>query len=221
MAALHPRLIERVDRMLAAGGRVLGIAGAPGAGKSTLTEAILTHYGTSAQLLPMDGFHLAGEELGRLGRRERKGAPDTFDVDGYLSALRRVRERDHDVMVPRFDRDLEEPIAGAIRIAVDTQLVITEGNYLLLDDGRWREVAPLLDQSWMLRPDDEDRRARLVARHVAHGRSPDEAEAWVRTVDEPNAVLIVSRSRAAEYEFDPDDPAVRPTDASGSRDPRG
>ncbi|MDP2293611.1 MAG: nucleoside/nucleotide kinase family protein [Actinomycetota bacterium] len=221
MAALHPRLIERVDRMLAVGGRVLGIAGAPGAGKSTLAEAVLTHYGTRAQLLPMDGFHLADEELGRLGRRDRKGAPDTFDVDGYLSALQRVRERRHDVLVPRFHRDLEEPIAGAIRIAVDTQLVITEGNYLLLDDGRWREVAPLLDQSWMLRPDDEDRRARLVARHVAHGRSPDEAEAWVRTVDEPNAALILARSRAAGYEFDPDDPAIRSADEGDSRDPRG
>lgn len=207
--------------MLAAGGRVLGIAGAPGAGKSTLAEALRAHYGPRAQLLPMDGFHLANEELARLGRDDRKGAPDTFDVDGFVAALQRVREGRHDVLVPRFHRDLEEPIAGAIRIAVDTQLVITEGNYLLLDDGRWREVAALLDQSWMLRPSPVERRARLVARHITHGRSADEAEAWVRSVDEPNAELIASRSRPADHELDPDDPAVTRVDAGDSPGLRG
>jgi pantothenate kinase len=181
--------------MLARGGRVLGIAGAPGSGKSTLADALFAHYGPRAALLPMDGYHLANEELARLGLADRKGAPATFDVGGYVDALTRVRARRVGVLVPRFHREIEEPIAGAIRIATTTDLVITEGNYLLLADGRWAEIAPLLDECWMLRPDDDIRRARLVARHEAHGRSPAAARAWVAEVDEPNAVLVLASSR--------------------------
>lgn len=209
MAPLHPRLIDRVDRMLAGGGRLLGIAGAPGAGKSTLADSVAAHFGDRAQLLPMDGFHMANEELARLGRSLRKGAPDTFDVDGYLDALRRVRARDTDVLVPRFHRDIEEAIAGAIRIATNTDLVITEGNYLLLQDGHWAQVAELLDESWMLRPHDDVRRERLVGRHMAHGRSAEQAQEWVLTVDEPNARLIARSSAPADLIIDPDDPDDR------------
>ena len=205
MAPPDPRLIERVDRLLAAGGRVLGIAGAPGAGKSTLADAVVAHYGSLAQLLPMDGFHMANEELARLGRADRKGAPDTFDVDGYLHALQRVRAREHDVLVPRFHREIEEPLAGAIRIAAATELVVTEGNYLLLQQGRWASVAALLDESWFLRPDDDVRRERLVGRHMHHGRTASEAQQWVLTVDEPNAVLIARESGLADLVVDPDD----------------
>ncbi|MGB8860418.1 MAG: nucleoside/nucleotide kinase family protein, partial [Ilumatobacteraceae bacterium] len=199
MAPLADHLIQRVEQLLADGGRVLGIAGAPGSGKSTLAQTVVTHFGERAQLLPMDGFHLADEELARLGRSARKGAPDTFDVDGYVAALLRVRAREHDVLVPRFDRVIEAAVAGSLRIGVTTDLVVTEGNYLLLQDGPWAKVAALLDESWMLRPDDALRRARLVARHVAHGRSPTAAEAWVATVDEPNAQLIATGSLAADY----------------------
>ena len=199
MAAHLPgALIDRAETLLASGGRILGIAGPPGAGKSTLSEALATHFRDRAQLLPMDGFHLANEELIRLGRNTRKGAPDTFDVDGYLSALQRVRAREHDVLVPRFHRQIEEPVAGAIRIAVDVDLVITDGNYLLLQQDRWSEVAQHLDESWMLRPNDAVRHERLVARHVVHGRTVEQAEAWVHTVDEPNAVLIGQLSAAAD-----------------------
>ena len=195
--------VAQAEAMLARGGRVLGIAGPPGSGKSTLAEQLLRHFGTRAALLPMDGFHMANEELHRLGRAGRKGAPDTFDVDGYLDALQRVRRREHDVLVPRFHREIEEPVAGAIRISVDTELVITEGNYLLLPMGRWGEVAALLDDRWLLRPDGAVRRARLVARHEAHGRTPTEARSWVDEVDEPNAELVSSRSIRATWEFDP------------------
>lgn len=195
--------VAQAEAMLARGGRVLGIAGPPGSGKSTLAEQLLRHFGARAALLPMDGFHMANEELHRLGRAGRKGAPDTFDVDGYLEALQRVRRRDHDVLVPRFHREIEEPVAGAIRIATDADLVITEGNYLLLPTGRWGEVAALLDERWLLRPDGALRRARLVARHEAHGRTPTEARSWVDEVDEPNAELVLARSIRATWEFDP------------------
>jgi pantothenate kinase len=195
--------LAQAEAMLARGGRVLGIAGPPGSGKSTLAEQLLRHFGTRAALLPMDGFHMANEELHRLGRAGRKGAPDTFDVDGYLEALHRVRRREHDVLVPRFHREIEEPVAGAIRISVDTELVITEGNYLLLPQQPWGEVADLLDERWLLRPIDVVRRARLVARHEAHGRSPVEARSWVDDVDEPNAELVLHRSIRATWEFDP------------------
>lgn len=196
-------IVDRVEAMLARGGRVLGIAGAPGSGKSTLADRLLAHFGDTAALLPMDGFHFANEELHRLGLAHRKGAPDTFDVDGYLDALERVRARRHDVLVPRFHRAIEEPVAGAIRIRTDASLVITEGNYLLLPMGRWGDVAELLDERWLLRPDDTVRRARLVARHEAHGRTPTEALSWVDEVDEPNAQLVNSRSIRATWEFDP------------------
>ena len=205
MAPLHPRLIARIDALLAGGGRLLGIVGAPGAGKSTLAEAVVAHFGDRARLLPMDGFHMANEELARLGRSMRKGAPDTFDVDGYLDALHRVREREHDVLAPRFNRDIEEPIAGAIRIAPTTELVVTEGNYLLLHEGRWALVAELLDESWMLRPHDDVRRERLVRRHIVHGRSAQDAHQWVLTVDEPNARLIDRASAPPDLIIDPDD----------------
>jgi pantothenate kinase len=108
------------------------------------------------------------------------------------------------VLVPRFDRTIEESVAGAIRIGTTTELVITEGNYLLLPTGHWADVAPLLDDRWLLQPDDDVRRARLVARHVAHGRAPADARAWVDDVDEPNARLVSAHRHAALLVLDPE-----------------
>lgn len=169
---------------------LLGIAGEPGAGKSTLVEAV------SAPVLPMDGFHFADEHLARLGRLDRKGAPDTFDVAGYVAVLRRLRAGE-DVVVPRFDRALEAAIAGAIPLSAQSPIILTEGNYLLHDLDGWGDVRPLLDEVWFIQVDDTERRARLVARHKHFGRSAADAAHWVEHVDEPNAVLIRSaRSRA-------------------------
>lgn len=192
-------LIE-IARDLARSGerRILGVAGAPGAGKSTLAAAIVDALDGRARLAPMDGYHLAQAELERLGRADRKGAPDTFDAGGYVALLRRLRAADEEIVyAPRFDRHAEEPVAGAIGIEREVPLVVTEGNYLLLDDGPWREVRGLLDAAWFVQVDDDLRRAELVERHVRHGRSPEAAEDWVRRVDEPNATLVAaSRDRA-------------------------
>ncbi|MCV7225090.1 nucleoside/nucleotide kinase family protein [Mycolicibacterium komossense] len=178
------------------GRRVIGLAGAPGAGKSTLAAELIARVPGSA-LLAMDGFHLADELLEVLGRRARKGAPDTFDAAGFASALRRIRAGE-DVVVPRFDRSAEIAVAGAIRIPATAPLVITEGNYLLLDSDGWEPVRALIDECWYVDVDDELRRNGLVARHIDHGRSTVQAQAWVDSVDEPNARRIASTKAAAD-----------------------
>ena len=196
-------------RNLVGGGRraLLGITGSPGAGKTTLAEhlvALLNRVpidedaGRWAMHVPMDGFHLADVELDRLGRRTRKGAPDTFDAAGYVALLRRLREDEDEVIyAPAFERDLEQPVAGSIPVARSARLVVTEGNYLLLDDGDWSRVRPLLDEVWFCQGNDDERIRRLVARHERFGKSHDEAVAWVLRSDEHNARLVAaSRDRA-------------------------
>ncbi len=148
----------------------------------------------------MDGFHLADAELERLGRRDRKGAPDTFDAAGYAALLRRLRDDDgagEVVYAPGFERELEQPLAGAIPVPPAARLVVTEGNYLLLDTGSWARVRPLLDEVWFCAADEERRVRRLIARHERFGKSHAEAVAWVERSDERNAALVAAtRDRA-------------------------
>jgi pantothenate kinase len=193
--------LAHLESLLADGRRrLLGLVGAPGSGKSTLARALEQALPGRAQVVPMDGFHLAQVELQRLGRAERKGAPDTFDSAGYVALLRRLREQrpDEIVYAPEFRREIEEPVAGAIAVLPQTQLVITEGNYLLLREGPWAEVESLLDEAWYVEAEDDALRVeRLVRRHQQFGRSPEEARAWVAQTDEPNARRIAAtRERA-------------------------
>lgn len=191
-------LVNRARSLAARGSRaILGITGPPGAGKSTLAEHLCAALGDAA-LVPMDGFHLAERELRRLGIDRRKGAPQTFDGYGYRALLHRLRAATEPVVyAPEFRRDLEEPIAGAIPVPRGTQLVITEGNYLLLDDEPWCDIRELLDEIWYIDLDDAVRIRRLVERHIRFGRDRDAAEAWVEENDERNARLIAqTRDRA-------------------------
>jgi pantothenate kinase len=187
---------------MASGGskrRIIGIVGCPGAGKSSLAARLVADERLGAVVVPMDGFHLAQAELERLGIADRKGAPDTFDAHGYADLLERiVRHPERTVYAPAFDRHLEEPIANAIAIEPHHKTIVTEGNYLLLDEGGWARVRPLLDECRYLDLDDDIRRDRLIARHVAHGRSLAEAASWIDEVDEPNAVLIRATRHAAD-----------------------
>ncbi len=182
------------------GRAVLGIAGVPGAGKTTLAEelvsAIIRDRGPGwVAHVPMDGFHLADVQLERLGVRERKGAPETFDAGGYAALLRRLHtETDRPVYAPGFERTLEQPIAGAMVVEPGARLVISEGNYLLLPDPAWREARAAMDAVWLVEGDDRVRVERLVARHERFGKTPDAAASWVATVDEANSALIRSQS---------------------------
>lgn len=183
--------LARVAARLARQHRVvLGICGAPGAGKSTFAEAAAAAF-DGAVCVPADGFHLADVELTRLGRRDRKGAIDTFDAYGYLTLLQRIRAQpSHTVYAPAFARDLEQPIAGSIPVAPQTRLIVTEGNYLLDDDAPWPAVRDLLDEVWFLDVARSERQQRLVKRHTQFGKTAQQAQAWVRDVDEPNADRI-------------------------------
>ncbi|WP_066336326.1 nucleoside/nucleotide kinase family protein [Azohydromonas lata] len=195
-----PAALERARTLAQSGGRrLLGIAAPPGGGKSTLAQALAEALPGRAVVVPMDGFHLAQAELERLGRAHRKGAPDTFDSAGYVALLRRLRQpvADETVYAPAFRREIEEPVAGSIAVPPSLPLVITEGNYLLLEAPHWREVVPLLDEAWYLDGDDAQRVERLCRRHEAFGRSPAAARQWVLSTDAPNARLVAqSRARA-------------------------
>jgi pantothenate kinase len=204
-------LADRAAGLAVDGRAVLGVVGCPGSGKSTFVDRLVVSLGARVEggpaavaHVPMDGFHLADQALDRLGLRHRKGAPETFDAAGYAALLRRLRtETATTVYAPAFERDLEQPLAGAIAVPPSVRLVVTEGNYLLLD-GPWSAVRGLLNEAWFVQVGDETRVRRLVARHERFGKTHQEAVDWVRTVDQPNAELVHPTAGLADLVVDLD-----------------
>jgi pantothenate kinase len=145
----------------------------------------------------MDGFHIGDAQLRRLGVHDRKGAPETFDRAGYASLLIRLRSESGTVYAPEFDRAIEDSIAAAIAVPASVPLVITEGNYLLV----WPEVRALLDAAWYVDPGPDRRLDALIARHIAFGKTPEQARLWVMRSDERNADLIDASRSAADLEI--------------------
>lgn len=211
LADLAPSLDDLVDRAAelratAPANRrlLLGIAGAPGVGKTTLADALVAElgaFGIATAHVPMDGFHLADVALQQLGRRDRKGAPDTFDAGGYAALLMRLSGGE-EVWAPAFERDLEQPLAQAIHIGRDVEVIVSEGNYLLLHAPQWRAVRRWFDEVWFCALDDELRRERLIARHIEFGKDHDEARDWVLRVDEANARAVAGGAADADLLID-------------------
>lgn len=193
MAVLRARLVPGTRTLL-------GITGAPGSGKSTFAEWIRQQFEPGqAVVVPMDGFHLGNAIIDGTPLRQRKGAIDTFDAGGYLSLLRRLVRRDEPVIyAPEFRRTLDEPVAASIAIPAEVPLVITEGNYLLVEQEPWKDIRAQLDEVWFVDTPPELRLTRLVERHVSFGMEPAAAEAWATGPDEANAVLIQAVRPAAD-----------------------
>ncbi|MBY3791599.1 nucleoside/nucleotide kinase family protein [Rhodococcus fascians] len=196
-------LVELAGRLAVPGERhILGLTGAPGAGKSTVAQQLVDALGPELSVLvPMDGFHLANEVLIELGRLDRKGAHDTFDDGGYarlVTAIHDQRPGDPLVYAPKFRREIEESIGSAVPVPSDVPLVITEGNYLLMQSDAWPAARAMIDEVWFLAPHTAVRHERLVARHEAYGKSPEEAQFWAMGSDERNAELIGSTAQRAD-----------------------
>jgi pantothenate kinase len=189
------RLIDRVLCQLEAPGRtVLGIAGAPGSGKSTLAALLLAELDRrqpgAAVGVGMDAFHIGHRILLRRGQTGIKGAPETFDAAGFLHLLHRIRTESGTIYAPEFDRNIEDSLAHVVEICPEVRLVITEGIYVLLNIPPWDGVRPLLDEAWFVHLGDEERRRRMLARHLRHGHDQADAEARTFGNDERNAQLV-------------------------------
>jgi pantothenate kinase len=194
--------LSRVTELLnnANGRIIIGIVGKPGAGKSTLSSYLIEKLPKeSVALVPMDGYHLSNKELDALGRRNRKGAPDTFDSNGYAALLQRIATSTDDVYFPIFHREIEESIAAEGVVTAKTKIVLTEGNYLLHDQGGWKNVAPILTESWYVEVDDVVRLERLVDRHHFYGKERQAAYDWAHGTDENNAQLVESTKELADF----------------------
>jgi pantothenate kinase len=208
--ALLAAMVKRVlalERVPSATTRaIVGIVGAPGSGKSTLAAAVVTALGPTAALVGLDGFHLAQRVLDDRGLAEVKGAPETFDADGYLNLLTRLRKPPdgRTIYAPEFRREIEEPIAGAIAVPPTAEVIITEGNYLLLDTAPWAGVRAVASEVWFLDTPEDLRVRRLIERHIRYGRSPEAARERAESgSDARNAALVLASREHADVLLQP------------------
>ncbi|WP_377506807.1 nucleoside/nucleotide kinase family protein [Octadecabacter sp. R77987] len=194
-------IAERVHDMRAGKTRLMvAICGAPASGKSTLAAEVarrLTGQKCSAAVVPMDGFHLDNAILQTRGILARKGAPETFDGNGFVHMVNRLRGGG-DVAIPVFDRARDIAIAGAEIVPHDCQVILAEGNYLLMETSPWDQLQPLWDLTVMLDVPIADLRARLIQRWLSHGLSSPAAKRRAESNDIPNAQAVIDHSRPAD-----------------------
>lgn len=196
-----PELINEIGRRAAGKSRVLiAVAGPPASGKSTLAAELAARLGASAAVLPMDGFHLDNDQLEALGLLDRKGAPETFDAQGFVNLLHRLR-CETVVSYPAFDREADRTVPDAGQIEEDTRIVIVEGNYLLLNVPPWASLCDLFDLTIRLDVSKEDLETRLVQRWLDHGMALDQARARALGNDMTNAEFVVNNSFAPDFIF--------------------
>ncbi len=173
---------------------LVGIFGPPASGKSTLAADLESALGAESIAVPMDGFHLDDAILNARGHRARKGAPHTFDPAGYRALLERIKSGEPDVYFPTFDRSLELSRNTARVVTTDQRIILCEGNYLLLDQPLWRDLKPQFDLTIGLRVSVADLENRLIQRWATHGKTPDEARAWIAGNDMPNIKTVFEQS---------------------------
>ncbi len=191
-------LAEAIRAKAAKTGRfMVALAGPPGAGKSTAAADLVARLGAGARAVPMDGFHYDDAVLTARGARNRKGAPDTFDAMGFLHLLRRLRAED-EVAIPLFDRSLELSRGSADIVGPQDQILIVEGNYLLLTEAPWDQVSGLVDMTVWLDVPEQELDRRLLERWAYYGKTPQEARAWIDGNDMPNIRRVTSGSALAE-----------------------
>ena len=197
-------LAERLAREAGDGRRrVVAVAGSPGSGKSTAAERLKERLNEAqaglADILPMDGYHFDDLVLVPRGDRPRKGAPHTFDLDGFRHMVERLRaDEGRDVAVPVFDRSIEIARAGARIVAAGVRIIVAEGNYLLLDRPGWRDLAPFFDRTVMIAASEAVLEARLRARWEGFGYAGEAMRAKMEDNDLPNMRLVLGHSRPAD-----------------------